>query len=81
MLAPTYIRVLPQRDAWDHYFDYAVDQAIGSGLPAEQYGIRSAGKDGVFDNNFVPGPTTNFDCDIVYLGGAFICYPDATQQQ
>ena len=81
MLVPTYIRILPQRDGWDRFFDYGVNSAIGSGMAAEDYGIRSAGKDGKFDPSYVPGPTTNFDCDIIYIGGAFICYPEAAQQQ
>lgn len=81
MLVPTYIRILPQRDGWDHVFDYAVDNSIGSGAAAQDYGIRSAGKDGKFDPSFRAGATTNFDCDIIYVGGSFICYPEAAQQQ
>ena len=81
MLEPTYIKVMPQRDGWDRYFDYAVENPIGGDL-AVNYGVRSAGKDGVFDKDYPrSGPTTNFDCDIVYMNGTFVCYPEGTQQQ
>ena len=81
MLVPTYIHILPQHDGWNHYMDFAVDQAIGSGSIANSYGIRSAGRDGAFDPAYIPGATTNFDCDIVYMNGTFLCYPEGSQQQ
>ena len=81
MLVPTYIKVMPQYDGWNRLLNYATDVPIGDDNLANVYGIRSAGRDGVFDPNYVPGGTTNFDCDIVYMNGTFICYPEATQQQ
>jgi hypothetical protein len=29
----------------------------------------------------VGGPTTNFDCDIIYSNGTFVQYPEGVQQQ
>jgi hypothetical protein len=43
--------------------------------------IISAGKDGKFDSATLPGPTTQFDCDIVYSAGMFVVYPEGVQQQ
>jgi len=81
MLVPTYIRILPQHDGWNHLLDFAVDESIGGPNLANSYGIRSAGRDGAFDPAYIPGGTTNFDCDIVYLNGTFLCYPEGLQQQ
>jgi len=74
MLSPTYIKSLPQKDGWSRDYDFATS---GDG---QVYGIRSAGKDGVL-TDVVPGPTTLFDCDIVYSNGSFIQYPEGIQAQ
>lgn len=47
------------------------------------YGIRSLGRDGILQGNgrdYTVGPTTNFDCDIVFAQGTFMVYP-ANQNQ
>ncbi|HEX9160514.1 MAG TPA: prepilin-type N-terminal cleavage/methylation domain-containing protein [Thermoanaerobaculia bacterium] len=75
MLAPTYIKVLPQTDAWGVPFAFNADQVVGSATPAEQYAVRSAGRDGKFSTSYTPGPTEDPDEDIVYDGGTFIVYP------
>ena len=82
MLVPTYTRTFPRVDAWNFPFDFATDQPIGSTTGAATYAIRSAARDGTFNNSgYTPGPTTNFDCDIVYSGGQFMVWPEGVQQQ
>ncbi len=66
VLKPTYIRVLPQRDAWNRELRLT---STGAG-----YEIRSLGRDGLPDH--VTGATTNFECDIVYANGRFVEYPE-----
>ncbi len=77
MLAPTYIKVLPPRDGWNNGWEYRVG--------GQNYAIISYGKDGVVSNSsgttFTGGPTTNFDCDIIYSQGGFLVYPDGVQTQ
>ena len=79
LLSPTYMRNIPSTDGWGNPLQFAADQPIG-GNPAADYAIRSPGRDGVFSGNtYVGGPTTEFDCDIVYSGGAFVVWPEGTQ--
>jgi hypothetical protein len=79
LLAPTYMRNIPRTDGWGLALDFALDQPIG-GPQASTYAIRSPGRDGQFSgNSYNAGPTTEFDCDIVYSGGAFIVWPEGTQ--
>ncbi|MEA2572282.1 MAG: hypothetical protein QOI24_4283 [Acidobacteriota bacterium] len=80
MLAPTYIKQMPQYDGWNQPLSFTADAAIGSSAQASEYAIRSAGRDGVFSPTYVPGTTTNFDCDIVYMGGKFVQFPEGAQQ-
>jgi len=79
-LAPTYIRSFPQRDGWGNTFNFYADTAWGSGA-AQQYGVQSLGKDGTAENTNVLGPTTSFDCDILFTNGTFVEYPEGVQQQ
>jgi len=72
MLSPTYIKVLPPHDGWNNNWEYRVGN--------QTYAIISYGKDGAA-GTLVQGPTTNFDCDIVYAEGAFLMYPDGVQTQ
>ncbi|HKB81490.1 MAG TPA: type II secretion system protein [Thermoanaerobaculia bacterium] len=81
LLSPTYMRNIPQFDGWNHPLDFATDLPIGGG-PGAAYAIRSAGRDGAFlSGSYTPGPTTNFDCDIVFSSGAFVVWPEGTQQR
>jgi type II secretion system protein G len=75
ILSPTYIKVLPPRDGWNTAWDYRVG--------TQTYAIISYGKDGVPQaaTYGTCGPTTNFDCDIVYSEGAFLIYPEGVQTQ
>src|SRR5258708_7533711 len=74
MLSPTYIKVLPPHDGWNTDWEYRVG--------TQSYAIVSYGKDQVGDiGNCKQGPTTNFDCDIIYSEGTFLQYPDGVQSQ
>lgn len=76
LLSPTYIRYLPEKDGWDHRFEYSTDIAIGSGW-ANRYAIRSRGRDGAAQGTtYNPGAITDFDCDLVFSNGTFIAYPE-----
>lgn len=80
MLTPTYLKNIPQVDGWGRAFVFGLSSPIGSGVPANEYAIRSPGRDGVFNTDtYVPGPTTDYDCDIVYSSGAFVVYPEGVQ--
>jgi type II secretion system protein G len=79
-LAPTYIKQLPQNDGWGNGWEFGASQPWGNTTNAAQaYSIGSKGKDGVASAT-TGGPTTNFDCDIVYSNGTFCQYPDGPQQ-
>lgn len=79
LLSPTYMRNIPSSDGWGHALEFATDQPIG-GRAGSEYAIRSAGRDGLFSGNtYTAGPTTAFDCDIVYSGGSFVVWPEGTQ--
>jgi type II secretory pathway pseudopilin PulG len=75
LLIPTYTKSFPHVDGWSHPMRFEMVQPVG-GPPAATYAVRSAGADGVFQASYVQGPTSSFDCDIVYANGAFICYPN-----
>jgi len=74
MIVPTYAKALPSKDGWGRDLAFGLDQPIG-GTTATLYAIRSMGSDAKFDASYVPGPTQDFDCDIVYSNGAFVNYP------
>lgn len=81
MLSPTYIKTLPANDGWNNAWNYYIDAAVGStSAAAQNYFIRSRGRDAAAITAPVDGPTTNFDCDIVYTNGSFVVYPDGVQQ-
>ncbi len=79
-LSPTYVKTFPQVDGWGTPWFFSADQAWGDPTAAQQYSITSYGKDGKA-STVVCGPTTQFDCDIVYSNGTFITYPEGVQQQ
>jgi prepilin-type N-terminal cleavage/methylation domain-containing protein len=84
ILAPTYIRELPSVDGWNHPLDFATDQPLSNSVPAIVYSIRSPGRNGTYEsptNTYAVGPTTNFDCDIIFSNGSFIVYPEGRQSQ
>ena len=81
MLAPTYIKSLPENDGWGN--SVGLRRRAGSATAAQQYAITSYGRD---EHSRVPRrprsrTTTNFDCDIIYSQGQFLQYPEGVQQQ
>jgi type II secretion system protein G len=75
LISPTYIRSFPSTDAWNTAWVFQVDD----NTRAQAYRIISCGKDGACDTTVTEGPTTSFDCDIVYENGNFIQYPEGVQ--
>ena len=71
-LNPHFIREPPDDDGWNNDWD-AETSTNGS-----VYTISSLGKDGVLGSR-PGGPTTDFDCDIVYSNGGFYQWPEGTQ--
>jgi len=82
MLIPTYSREVVRTDGWGFPLEFAADQAVGSATGAASYAIRSQARDGQTQGNtYTDGPTTDYDCDIVYSSGQFIVWPEGTQQK
>lgn len=75
MLSPTYIRPLAERDGWGYPFQFGLDLPEGDSQGAAIYAIRSPGRDGLFESEYLTAETTRFDCDIVYSNGAFVVSP------
>ena len=80
-LTPTYIKVLPAKDGWGVPYVFAADQTFATATAAQTYLIRSYGKDVIAETAPVGGPTTQFDCDIMYSSGSFIQFPEGVQTQ
>ena len=80
VLAPTFIREVPVKDAWGHDMRYECWQRE---RPCDSYAVASAGKDGVFQyeslQEYQTGTAQKFDCDLVYANGRFVQYPEGTQ--
>ena len=72
MLHPTYLREIPQDDGWGNSLEFTADGTT--------YGIRSSGRDGRFDGaEYSERITHHFDCDIAYMNGEFVTWPDGAQ--
>lgn len=74
-LQPTYVKALPALDGWGTAMRYAP-------LSERGYVIVSAGKDKTFQSEpeqYTPGATSNFDCDIVFANGSFVQHPEGIQ--
>jgi general secretion pathway protein G len=73
-LSPGFIKTLPKVDGWGREFEFGSDGKI--------YGIRSAGRDGVFEGGtYSTDSTASPDCDIVYSNGSFVRYPENIQTE
>ncbi|MBV8547809.1 MAG: hypothetical protein JO088_23955, partial [Acidobacteria bacterium] len=91
-LSPTYIRAFPRVDGWSNPFVFSVDQSFGTAKPAMAYAVRSNGRDGKpgeimrsvqVTKDGQPETsikTANFDCDIIFMNGVFVQYPEGVQQ-
>ena len=75
ILSPTYIAKLPNKDGWNHPFNFLTDAAS----TAQDYRIESLGNDGLADSYC--GMTTSFANDIVLSNGQFIEWPEGAQQR
>jgi general secretion pathway protein G len=71
LVAPIYIKTMPQADGWNH--TYVVD------CVQAEYTILSQGKDGT-GNTCTPGTTATFNDEICFINGQFARYPAGTQQ-
>ena len=87
-LAPTYIKLLPNKDGWGNGLAFYADQAWNVASPAQNYIVWSAAKDGnsAGTGGFqgtaaVGGATTNFNNDIIFSNGVFLQYPEGVQTQ
>lgn len=84
LLVPTYVRTMPAHDGWEGPFRYACSNEEDGRCVG--YIVASSGKDRRFEHDDLgayvsspPGPTMNFDCDIVYSDGKFLEYPEGVQ--
>ncbi len=86
-LVPTYIKIVPNDDAWGNKVRFRADAAFGDATPAQNYLIWSAARDGSsdgtagFESNPVGGAMTNFNNDIIFSNGVFMQYPEGVQTQ
>jgi general secretion pathway protein G len=71
LVAPIYIKVMPQLDGWSHPF--VVDTIT------TQYTLYSQGKDGS-GNTCTAATTSTFNDEICFINGQFARYPQGTQQ-
>jgi general secretion pathway protein G len=74
-LEPVFIRILPTEDAWQNGMRYSSDGKI--------YTAGSLSRDGRLGGSLVVsgfgGATTQFDCDIVFVNGQFLQWPEGAQ--
>ena len=78
-LQPTYIKSLPRTDGWSRDFEGMTESPWGGSPSAQRYAIISGARDGVLESAPTLGPTSDFDCDIIYSNGLFLQYPDGLQ--
>ena len=86
-LVPTYIKIVPNDDAWGNKLRFRADYAFGAATPANNYLIWSAARDGTSDGSTgfesapAGGGTTNYNNDIIFSNGVFVQYPEGVQSQ
>lgn len=78
-LNPTYLRELPTVDGWGNPWAISTTEQWGGQKRSHAYQIVSGGRDATIVPTSDSGPTTNFDCDIVYQEGSFVLYPEGVQ--
>ena len=80
-LVPIYINELPDRDGWGHLLEFGRAERLDVLLPI---GIRSPGRHGSFDSSTYDNDAflvTDYDRDIVWLGGYFFTWPSGAAAQ
>ena len=75
VLEPVYIGNLPAVDGWQNVMVYTPSATAGVG-----YTVRSTGKDGATEGSPAGGMTGDFDCDILFVDGQFVQWPEGMQQ-
>ncbi len=75
-MEPIYMAKTTPRDGWGFPLRYQSNGLV--------YSSGSLGKDGAAGGSLtmagLGGPTTNFDCDIVFREGMFVQWPEGVQQ-
>jgi type II secretion system protein G len=78
-LCPTYIKRIPNYDAWGVTFK------VGVTTEGDSYAVKSFGADKTESQTQTTSSgaitTNNFDCDIVFSEGNFVIYPEGVQSQ
>jgi len=72
-IEPTFIRDAPDTDGWGGEVYY------GSDTNGTEYSVRSYAKDRTKSTANNNGKTTDFDCDIIYMVGGFVAWPEGIQ--
>jgi type II secretory pathway pseudopilin PulG len=75
ILTPKFMMTVPRVDGWGNEIRYrCLDDAC------EGYEVSSSGKDRLFEHvrgdEYSTLQTSSFDCDIVYVNGNFVQYPE-----
>lgn len=75
LLTPRFAKTLPSTDGWGNELRYrCLDETC------EGYEISSSGRDRVFEHvraeEYGKLATSNFDCDVVYVNGNFVQFPE-----
>jgi type II secretory pathway pseudopilin PulG len=78
-LSPKYMPTVPRLDGWGNELRYkCLDEECAA------YAISSSGADRVFEHvkaeEYSELATTNFDCDIVFVNGNFVQYPEGNSR-
>ena len=73
LIQPTYVKTVAGADGWNHGWVFSGDTSEGA-----EYTLTSLAKDGK-PSIVNGGPTTDFDCDIVFSNGQFFQWPSGTQ--
>jgi len=77
ILAPQYVRSVPEKDGWGHPYEYYLNVKSTQGQQA--LGVRSPGRDGIFsgtDYSAKGFEQDDFDQDIVWMDGYFVRWPE-----
>lgn len=83
LLVPTYLKAMPRQDGYRNGFRYESWQVDPHQPGPDHYAVASAGRDWKWEKrslrDYTPQRTHNFDCDIVYVNGSFVSYPEGIQ--
>ncbi|HEX6203894.1 MAG TPA: hypothetical protein VF100_12890 [Thermoanaerobaculia bacterium] len=77
LLVPAYLREVPEEDSWGRPLQFCLDRRLNAA--SQQYGVRSAGNDGDWENDpyRVGGfPETRLTSDLVWMDGYFVRWPE-----